>query len=452
MSSKQKKHRLFELLNKAAEPMTAVDLLDKLGEDVSARTIRRWLSEMVEEGLLLKTGNKKGTRYQLIQNENKIILPSSSCFGSASKKIIQKIKRPIYERHPVSYEELWLRSYKPNETHYLSKAIQKQLEKAGRRASIEDPAGTFARQIFNRLLIDLSYNSSRLEGNTYSLIDTQKLLLEGTGAEGKLEEEKIMILNHKEAIRFLVDNAFRLNVTEETIRTVHFLLSDGLVDNRYAGKIRDYGVRIGGSSYIPFEDKKLLQGCLEKIIEKASTIKNPYEQSFFLLVHISYLQAFCDVNKRTARLCANIPLIKSNLVPLSFNDVEKDDYINAVIAIYELQEIQPLLDLYIYSYLRTCSLYDATVKALGFDEIRVRYREQRREVIRNIIINKLYGEKLGTYINDQKKLLIKDKDQELFLEDVIEDLRELDVARITGLGITPDQLLEWKKLQKPDQC
>lgn len=116
----------------------------------------------------------------------------------------------------------------------------------------EDPAGTHAHQIFNRLLIDLSYNSSRLEGNTYSLLDTQRLVLEGSSAEGKLDEEKIMILNHKEAIRYLVDNAHRLDVDEQTICTLHYLLSDGLVEARYAGKVRDHGVRIGGSTYVPF--------------------------------------------------------------------------------------------------------------------------------------------------------------------------------------------------------
>src|SRR6202030_2042468 len=107
----------------------------------------------------------------------------------------------------------------------------------------------------------------------------------------------------------------------------------------------------------------------ERIIKKAALIENPYEQSLFLLIHITYLQAFSDVNKRTARLSANIPLIKSNLVPLSFNDVDRDDYTSAVIAIYELQNVRPIVDLYVFSYLRTCALYDSTVKTIRFDEV-----------------------------------------------------------------------------------
>ena len=101
-----------------------------------------------------------------------------------------------------------------------------------------------------------------------------------------------MILNHKEAIRYMVDNAPKLEITEQTICTLHYLLSDGLMDTRYAGKIRDHGVRIGGSTYIPFEDKKQLQFHLNRIIDKAASIENPFEQSLFLLAHISYLQGF----------------------------------------------------------------------------------------------------------------------------------------------------------------
>lgn len=398
---------------------------------------------MITEGLVESLGHKKGTKYQVITRANRENGKTGSCFGLESIKIIEQVRRPIYERTPMAYADHWIDAYQPNITFYIPPKSRKQLEKAGQRSKQEDPAGTYAHQIFNRLLIDLSYNSSRLEGNTYSLLDTQRLLLEGSSAEGKLDEEKIMILNHKEAIRYLVDNASKLEISEQTICTLHYLLSDGLVEARYAGKIRDHSVRIGGSTYIPFEDKKQLQSRFKRIIEKAASIENPYEQSLFLLVHITYLQGFSDVNKRTARLSANIPLIKANLVPLSFNDVDREAYTSSVIAIYELQDIRPLLDLYLFSYMRTCAMYDSTVKALGFDEVRVRYRQQRRAIIRDIIINKLSGASMKEYISDQALKLIKEEDRTPFFEDVIEDLREIDLSRITGLGITPDQLNMW---------
>ena len=443
MTYKDKKLAVLHQLSQEAEPISLAELLKNLGGKYVERSVRRWLSEMITEGLVESLGHKKGTKYQVITRANRENGKTGSCFGLESIKIIEQVRRPIYERTPMAYADHWIDAYQPNITFYIPPKSRKQLEKAGQRSKQEDPAGTYAHQIFNRLLIDLSYNSSRLEGNTYSLLDTQRLLLEGSSAEGKLDEEKIMILNHKEAIRYLVDNASKLEISEQTICTLHYLLSDGLVEARYAGKIRDHSVRIGGSTYIPFEDKKQLQSRFKRIIEKAASIENPYEQSLFLLVHITYLQGFSDVNKRTARLSANIPLIKANLVPLSFNDVDREAYTSSVIAIYELQDIRPLLDLYLFSYMRTCAMYDSTVKALGFDEVRVRYRQQRRAIIRDIIINKLSGASMKEYISDQALKLIKEEDRTPFFEDVIEDLREIDLSRITGLGITPDQLNMW---------
>lgn len=442
MNTTDKKMAVLHQLSQESEPIGLFALLEKLGGAYPERSVRRWLSEMVNEGVIEKSGHKKGTKYQVLKLSRR---EASSCFGLESLKIIEQVRRPIYERAPIAYADHWVEAYQPNITFYIPLENQIQLEKAGQRSKKEDPAGTYAHQIFNRLLIDLSYNSSRLEGNTYSLLDTQRLLLEGSSAEGKLDEEKIMILNHKEAIRYLVDNASRLTLSEETIYTLHYLLSDGLVEARYAGRIRDHGVRIGGSTYIPFEEKKQLQNRLHRLIEKAALIENPYEQSLFLLIHISYLQAFSDVNKRTARLSANIPLIKSNLVPLSFNDVEREDYNSAIIAIYELQEIRPFLDLYLFSYMRTCSMYDSTIKAMGFDEIRVRYRQQRRDIIRHIILNQLIAAPMKEYISSQIIKLIKKADQTLFFEDIMEDLKEMDLSRIAGLGVTPDQMNAWIK-------
>lgn len=448
MNTKEKKMAVLHQLSQESEPISLSSLIDKLGNEYPERSVRRWLSEMITEGLIEKIGHKKISKYQVLKLFNREPNKTASCFGLKSIKIVEQVRRPIYERTPIAYADHWVEAYMPNITFYISEERQIQLEKSGLRSKREEPAGTYAHQIFNRLLIDLSYNSSRLEGNTYSLLDTQRLLLEGSSAEGKLDEERIMILNHKEAIGYLVDNAFRLTISEQTICTLHYLLSDGLIESRYAGKIRDHAVRIGGSTYIPFEDKKQLQSRFNRIIEKAAKIENFYEQSFFLLIHLTYLQAFSDVNKRTARLSANIPLIQSNLVPLSFNDVEREDYTSAVIAIYELQEISPMLDLYLFSYMRTCAMYDSTVKAIGFDEVRVRYRQQRRDVVRHIIMNQLSGETMKEYINNQNKKLIKKEDQPSFFEDIMDDLKEIDLSRIAGLGITPDQMNAWIIAQK----
>jgi len=448
MKPRDRKLAILRQLSQEAEPITLSGLVGKLELPYKDRTIRRWLNGLIVEGLVQKSGHTKNAKYIAVKVNASIQSQVSSCFGTSSLQAIQLVKRPLFERQPAAYDEKWFDSFKPNVSSYLSDALREQLHKAGQRSNDHDPAGTYAHQIFNRLLIDLSYNSSRLEGNTYSLLDTERLLLHGDSAEGKLDEEKVMILNHKEAIRYLVENAPRITVQRKEIYTIHYLLSDGLVEPRYAGKVRDHGVRIGGSTYMPFEDPKRLQLQLERVAEKASLIDDPFEQSIFLLVHVSYLQAFADVNKRTARLCANIPLITKNFVPLSFNDVEADDYMSAVIAIYELHDVRPLVDLYVYSYMRTCAAYDSTVKAMGFDEVRVRYRNQRRAALREIIVQSFVGDFMNDYVQQEAAKVIPESDQKSFIEDVLEDLEQMDESRIAGLGVTPEQLNAWLTLPK----
>jgi Fic family protein len=363
------------------------------------------------------------------------------------EQALNYIRQPIFKRNPVTYNKHWLDNYQPNKTFYLSANDIELLHAQGQRDNDHTPAGTYAKKIYNRLLIDLSYNSSRLEGNTYNLLDTERLILEGSSAEGKLDEEKVMILNHKEAIRHIVDNAPKLQINYDEICTLHFLLSDGLVPPQYSGKVRDHGVRISATTYIPLESKEQLITQLQIICHKASQIIDQFEQSFFLLTHLAYLQAFIDVNKRTSRLSANIPLIRDNLVPLSFIDVEKDDYTSALFCVYELNDIKPLAEMYRFTYLRSCQRYDVTFEAIGFDEARVKYRNIRREIIRHIITNKLTGINLNKYVQAQTDKLIPLTDRERFINTVKEDLREISPQRIAGLGITLTQLHNWLALQ-----
>lgn len=455
MSLRDNKIAVLRQLGEESEPISMPDLLKKLGGHFKERSVRRWLHLLFEEGVIQKISKKRGTKYIATSGsgvrhiaKQSEIKEVSSCFSTQSLEAIGQISRPMFEREHVTYRPEWLQSYIPNQTTYLSTALKDQLQKAGLRASDKDPAGTYAHQVFNRLIIDLSYNSSRLEGNTYSLLETERLLLHGEKAEGKLDEESVMILNHKEAIRYLVDNASNLKINRNEICTIHFLLADGLVEPKYAGKVRDYPVRIGGSVYIPFEDQRRLSMQLEAIAEKAILIQDPFEQSFFSLIHLSYLQAFADVNKRTARLVANVPLIKENLVPLAFRDVEVKAYMSAIIAIYELQDLRPLVDLYVYSYLRTCAAYDSTVKAMGFDEVRVRYRQQRRAIVREVILQCLVGKEMQRFIARQAGQVISDPDRQPFIDDVFEDLVHMDESRLAGFGVTRGELEDWQKLKQ----
>lgn len=443
MSQYSNKVTTLKVLREQEAPISLPDLLSLLGKGYSERSVRRWLSEWAAKGIVLKKGEKRGTLYLAIK-EN-ATQAADIYFSQTSQKIINQIKVSYYLRKSLTYQAEWVNAYRPNIDSYFSLAQLKKLNEMGSRAKKYKSAGTYARQIYNRLLIDLSYNSSRLEGNTYSLLETEKLILEGRATEGKLDEEKTMILNHKEAIRYLVDKSEQTDIDETTIFTLHYLLSDGLVAPGYAGKVRDYGVRIGGSTYLPLENPKTLQKHLSEICKKYNQINNPFEKSLFLLVHIAYLQPFVDVNKRTSRLSANLPLFHANLVPFSFEAIKQNDYIDAMIAIYELNNINPLIDLYIYSYQRTAEKYDVTVEAIGFDRVRVQYRQQRREIVRYIVSNKLHGKKLDEYIKSESIKIADEIDQDQFIRNIQEDLEQLGPQSIIGMGITIEQLEAWRK-------
>ena len=140
------------------------------------------------------------------------------------------------------------------------------------------------------------------------------------------------------------------------------------------------------SVYHPLAVPDLVNECFEQVLDTAKAIRNPFEQAFFLMVHIPYLQPFEDVNKLVSRLIANIPLIRLNLSPLSFVDVPQKTYINGLLAVYELNQIDLLRDVFIWAYERSCALYSATRQTLGEpDPFRLRYWNLIFETVANIV-------------------------------------------------------------------
>jgi Fic family protein len=202
-----------------------------------------------------------------------------------------------------------------------------------------------ALQIYNRLLIDLTWNSSRLEGNTYSLLETERLIELGDSAEGRDALETQMILNHKAAIELLVQSAADTGFNRYTICNLHALLSENLLpDSAACGRLRQHSFGIGASVFQPLQGSALINECLDEVLFKADAIRDPFEQAFFAMVQLPYLQAFDDVNKRVSRLAANIPFIRENLSPLSFVDVSETAYIDGLLGIYELNCTELLAD------------------------------------------------------------------------------------------------------------
>ena len=165
------------------------------------------------------------------------------------------------------------------------------------------PAGTYARDILNRLLIDLSWASSRLEGNTYTRLETQYLIEFGRAAEGKDQREAQMILNHKAAIEMLVESVNDVGFNAFTFKNLHAQLSENLLgDPMMSGRLRTQIVDVQGTVFHPISVSQQIEDYFEMILRKAGAIEDPFEQSFFIMVQIPYLQPFIDVNKRVSRL------------------------------------------------------------------------------------------------------------------------------------------------------
>ncbi len=438
-----------ELLEKNPEGLSRSQIVKNLSFTINNRTLQRRLSALAEEKKIVKTGDRKAARYypakisqqeikgQRVQKEGEIFTPES-------KSVLKFLKSSLHAREKVSYTREFIEDYVPNETSYVSKNQREALLKEGKRFDEALAAGTYARQICQRLLIDLSYNSSRLEGNTYSKLDTQKLVEEGISAEGKVHEETVMIMNHKEAILFLVENAQEIELNSFTAFNLHNLLSQDLLANPEAcGNIRTIEVDIGQSAYKPIGNPHVLKELLELILLEAKKIEDPFEQSFFLLVHLSYLQAFEDVNKRTSRLSCNIPFIKQNLCPLSFTDVSRDDYTAALLAIYEKNETGPMLDLFCWAYVRSCKQYGVVKQSLGeIDAFRIQHRQQRKEVMGLVVRDGLHGEAIEKHIEQycaDKEITEVDK----FTAMTLADLSSLHTGAIIGLGISEAQLNAW---------
>ncbi len=440
---------IITLLGEYPQGLSRGQISEKLSFVIKDKTLQRRLAALIDDGRVIRTGEKKGTRYHSLPiheetDRSHLKDISTSVFSSQSQKTLEFLNIPLHARERMSYNRDFLDSYVPNRNQYVPDRIREALFQEGKRFDQQLVAGTYARQICQRLLIDLSYNSSRLEGNTYSRLDTQKLVEEGISAEGKVHEETVMIMNHKEAIPFLVENAQDIVLTSLVIRNLHHLLSQDLLANPQAcGNIRTLEVDIGQSTYRPLGNPHVLRELFELILQKARKIKDPFEQSFFLLVHLSYLHAFEDVNKRTSRLSCNIPFIKNNLCPLSFADVSMDDYTAALLAIYEKNDVHPMLELFAWAYSRSCKHYGVVRNSLGeIDAFRVQYRQQRKAIMGQIVRRDLHGsaaEKLiANYCQNQE---IGDIDR--FTAMTLADLSTLHTGAIIGLGITEAQLERW---------
>lgn len=437
---------ILELLQEKGLSIEQIE--ENLNFSIERRTLQRRLKELKESNRLLTKGEARSTRYfpkvKKYENEASDDLIPLSIEG---KKILKLISLSEIQRIPVGYNKQFLENYLPNIDSYLSPKEKEILLEIGKTQGDNQAAGTYARQILNRLLIDLSWNSSRLEGNTYSLLDTELLIHDGKPADDKSAKETQMILNHKDAIEFLVDESDEIGFNRYTILNLHALLSNNLLPNPSAsGRLREFGVGITNSVFTPLEIPQLISEYFDLILSKVNQIKDPFEQAFFILVHFPYLQPFDDVNKRVSRLAANIPFNRKNLSPLSFIDVPEDYYIKGMLAVYELNRTDLLKDVFIWAYERSAMRYAAIRQSLGEpDTFRLKYRDEMKNTIVKIILQKAQKDGAIQIIKDDANNLPQN-DQAKFIESVETELIGLHDGNFARYKISPSEFKRWKQI------
>jgi hypothetical protein len=427
--------------------LTLAELLVRHAQ-VARRTAQRLIGQMINAGQITARGEGRARRYYPIgtaavpaQTDR---FPDFIPLSADSRDVLAYIDRPLEARKPLGYQREFLDSYQPNKTWYLSEPLRRQLHKTGRTPQMDAAAGTYSRATLNRLLIDLSWASSHLEGNTYSRLDTRELIEHGKAARGKAAIETQMILNHKAAIELLVEGIEKAAFNRYTLMNLHGALAENLLPNPAdEGRIRQHAVDIGKSVYRPLSMPQQIEDLLDLLLGMANRISDPFEQSFFMMVHLPYLQPFADINKRTSRLAANLPLFRANLCPLTFVDVPEHAYSRAVLGVYEMTRVELLRDVYVWAYERSTQEYLAIKQDLAEpDPVRLTWRDFIKQTIRNVVTQpdrdpfSLIQEAVGDNIPEGERVSV----QAL----VVEELRRLHEGVLARYGLRPSEFTAWK--------
>lgn len=336
MDKNTRKLHILQFLEKVNEAKTKDILSSFKGTPVERTTIYRDLKSLITEKKLIEVSRWK---YKIIPNP------------------LTYLAQPFFERTKKSYNPHFLASYIPNTTFFLSWDQRQQLESIQNTLEISTHNLHQNKRKIENLLIDLSFSSSYLEWNTYSYLDTEVLINFNEIAENKLKEETQMILNHKKTIEYLLHFKNDLKIEKKTFFEIHQLLWDWLLRKENLWVIRREIVDIGRSAYTPLWMRTQLEEQFEIFLEKLNLIENPFEQSLFILVFIPYFQIFLDINKRTSRMMCNLPLLKHRLGIISLMQIKQRDYITAVLAIYELNDVSLLAQIYTENYLLNLDRY-----------------------------------------------------------------------------------------------
>lgn len=308
------------------------------GVDTSLVTVKRTLAEMLEQELITTEGAGPSTTYAISTRGRVGSSVDARSYCSAepdTRSGMSAYNSNLFSEFPKNI-------FSTRELEILETATAEYEQRT------EGATPTIQKKELERLVIELSWKSSRIEGNTYTLLDTEKLILEHKEAPGKTKEETRMILNHKDAFTFIHEHKHEYKIlSRANVEHIHALLTKDLdIDTG----LRKHAVGVLGSKYIPLDNMHQIHDAVEQMIGAVNRAENPYTKALLALLGISYIQSFGDGNKRTGRLVANAILMAYGCVPLSYRSVDEETFREAMLVFYELNSVIPMKEIFIDQY------------------------------------------------------------------------------------------------------
>lgn len=338
LSFKMKKTDLLILEYVTKNPSSSSKQIHERSKlQIGYATVKRILKRLHDNNYIVIEGRGRGTKYK--------ISPSYSIIKPVD--IEKYFEKEIDEREIKEEFNLDLIPKILNEVELFTQEEMQKLENLQKQyqENIKGLSKLQYQKELERLAIDLSWKSSQIEGNTYSLLETERLLKEKETAAGKSKDEATMLLNHKEALDFILENPNYLDPIEiRSIEDIHSILIKDLGVDR---NLRNRRVGISGTNYKPLDNSYQIREALQNMCDLVNSKNNTFEKSLLLLVLLSYIQAFNDGNKRTARIVSNACLIHNRHCPISFRTIDSVQYKKAMLLFYEQNNISVFKNIFI---------------------------------------------------------------------------------------------------------
>ena len=315
---------------------------DELSNEYSYATIKRILQQFITENLIIQIGNGRGTKYEISQTYN--LFREIKVNDYFEKEIDEREIRTSFNFMLINEILEKVSLFTNDEMTFLISLQNLYIDNTSKLSEAE------YKKEMERLAIDLSWKSSQIEGNTYSLLETELLLKEKETAFGKTKDEATMLLNHKAALDFLIENPTYVKpLTISSIEDIHSILIQDLGIDR---NIRNKRVGISGTNYKPIDNEFQIKEAFEKMCILINKKNNIFEKALLVLVLISYIQGFADGNKRTARIISNAILMNYNYCPISYRTVNSIEYKKAMLIFYEQNNINSFKEIFIKSVIK----------------------------------------------------------------------------------------------------